>query len=121
MMNSWQNRWRDSTKGRWTKYFFGDVNAKRLRGIFHLNQLFAGHGAFKAHQARLLDKDKCFCGKAVGAILHTIKECKLWESQRKLWLHGWTDMKLKTLLKLQLVRNSVIQIVEKILTKGLDT
>ncbi|GBM61097.1 hypothetical protein AVEN_273031-1 [Araneus ventricosus] len=49
----------------------------------------------------------------------TLKERELWESQSKLWSPGWTDMELKTLPKLELFRNSVIQIVEKILTKEL--
>ncbi|GBN44134.1 hypothetical protein AVEN_1790-1 [Araneus ventricosus] len=85
MLNSWQKGWRDWTKGRWTKYFFEDVQTKRLQRNFYLTQiLFTGHGAFKAHQARFFDKDnKCFCRKAVGTILLTHKECEIWKNQRK--------------------------------------
>ncbi|GBN79675.1 hypothetical protein AVEN_52326-1 [Araneus ventricosus] len=80
-----------------------------------------GHGAYTAHQARCFGQDdKCSCGKAVGTILHIVKECEIWKNQREFWPPGCMDMELKTLLELQLVRNSVIHIVEQFLTKELN-
>ncbi|GBM27545.1 hypothetical protein AVEN_257857-1 [Araneus ventricosus] len=94
---------------------------KGSREIFTLTKYSLAMVLSKLIRVNAFDKDnKCFLGKAVGMILHTDKECELLRNQHKLWPSSWTYLKLQILLKLQLFRNCVIHIVEKILTKKLD-
>jgi len=88
-LTTWQNRWNDSSKGRWTYSLIGNLETwvKRKHGAidFHLTQALSGHGCFSAYLKRFgkLNSSECwYCGHPVDDDYHTLFVCDAWESRR---------------------------------------
>jgi len=86
---SWQKRWDNSTKGRWTYSLIQDLRAwtKRKHGTinFHLTQALSGHGCFSEYLHRFgkLNNPECwYCGHSVDDACHTIFICDAWHRIR---------------------------------------
>lgn len=80
LMQSWQDRWTKSNKGRTTYKFFPDIR-KRLtltwfRPDFYTSQMLTGHGAFNSrlHAFNLKPSPLCSCGEE-DTVEHVILDC----------------------------------------------
>lgn len=89
LMEAWQNRWREGTKGSWTRTLIADLQpwVKRTHGelSFHLTQAMTGHGSFGAylHKIGKAESSACVdCATAEDTAQHTIFECERWREQR---------------------------------------
>lgn len=87
LVNSWQNRWQSSTRGRWTYRFFPSV-VTRLATPIWLNhrvvQFLSGHGNFRAklHSFNLTDSDMCECSREPETVEHILFVCHRFELDR---------------------------------------
>lgn len=84
---TWQNRWNNSSKGRWTYSLIRDLGpwVKRKHGTinFHLTQALSGHRCFAAYLHRFgkLNSSECwYCGHPSDDAMHTI--CDAWYQAR---------------------------------------
>ena len=76
--SSWQSRWNNTTKGRYTFQFFKEVSIDRLIGDYLLNLFFSNRGpfpSFKFYIGKSLSPS-CICG-SLGDSLHYITNCPL--------------------------------------------
>lgn len=86
--NVWQDRWNNSTKGRWTWDLVPNVSLKRILSNFYLNQVLTKNGVFPDFQAKRFGKSDLFlCGDSTGALEHIIFECVLCENIRSKYLY----------------------------------
>jgi len=82
LLDEWQNRWEDSSKGRWTFKFFPNVR-HRLRLPLALGhevvQFMSGHGNFRAKLAgfNLQPDPTCACGMGDEYADHVLFSCPL--------------------------------------------
>ncbi|KAF0745515.1 Reverse transcriptase domain-containing protein, partial [Aphis craccivora] len=82
---SWENRWNNCTKGRWTHSLIRDLGAwtkrKHWTINFHLTQALSGHGCFSEYLHRFgkLNSPECwYCGHPSDDAYHTIFVCDAW-------------------------------------------
>ncbi|GBM00355.1 hypothetical protein AVEN_179178-1 [Araneus ventricosus] len=70
----WQRRWMESTKGKWRRLIYPEINITGLSADFYYNQIITGHGIFGTFQNRMFGKDyKCQCGED-ETIKHVLME-----------------------------------------------
>ncbi|KAE9521923.1 hypothetical protein AGLY_017657 [Aphis glycines] len=88
-MRTWQTRWNNSQKGRWTHSLIGDlrawVNKKHGSINFHLTQALSGHGCFAEYLHRFgkLNSPECwYCSYPNDDAMQTIFNCDAWYSIR---------------------------------------
>jgi len=87
MLDTWQARWSESSKGRWTFTCFPDI---RLRislpfALGHeVSQFLTGHGNFKAklEELGLQPSPFCACGNGIKDVEHVIFVCPIHEPHR---------------------------------------
>lgn len=89
MIDAWQNRWSDSTKGR-TSWSFCDNVRHRLNNDWELNhyvvQFLTGHGNFNAklHGFGLVDNPMCLaCGELEETSEHVLWACPHFNRERE--------------------------------------
>lgn len=87
-IDTWQARWDQSQKGRWTYQLLPNIR-KRLKtpmwcGHFHMKYM-TGHGDFagKLHGFSLKESPVCECGTGHETSEHNIYECPLYENERE--------------------------------------
>ncbi|KAI5722312.1 hypothetical protein M8J76_006741 [Diaphorina citri] len=87
-INSWQQQWDLSSKGRWTKTLIPELNPwlKRTHGEidYFLSQALTGHGCFQefVHRIGKATTPTClFCEENDGPE-HTIFRCRRWDQDR---------------------------------------
>lgn len=78
--DTWQLRWQNSDKGRWTYLFFPSVRTRSVTPIWlnhRLSQMLTGHGNFngKLHKFNLSDNPLCSCGSANEDAEHILFNC----------------------------------------------
>jgi hypothetical protein len=88
-LHTWQTRWNNSPKGRWTYSLIRDLNTqtKRKHGTtnFHLTQVLSGHGCFAEylHSFGKLNSPECwYCGHPSDDAMHSIFICDAWHQIR---------------------------------------
>lgn len=86
---TWQSRWDNSSKGRWTHKLIKDIkkwkNRKHGSLNYWLTQALTGHGCFGyyLHKHGKLASAECwFCGHHTDDALHTLFVCDAWETRR---------------------------------------
>jgi hypothetical protein len=89
-LQSWQARWTDSDKGKWTKRLIKDVRQWTERGAgevnFYLTQFLSGHGYFRQYLHRMgkVTTPSCkYCGHYRDDAKHTFFECPRWAVERQ--------------------------------------
>uniref|UniRef100_A0A2H8TIE5 Reverse transcriptase domain-containing protein n=1 Tax=Melanaphis sacchari TaxID=742174 RepID=A0A2H8TIE5_9HEMI len=90
IVDTWQRRWTNSEKGRWTYTLIPSIATwiSRRHGEtnFHLTQVLTGHGCFAADLKRFgkLESAECwFCGDPEDDAAHTIFYCDAWYTRRR--------------------------------------
>lgn len=89
-LNSWQEEWRNSTKGAWTRSLIPDVRRWVVRKHgetgYYLTQALSGHGSFRTylHKIGKSESDYCvYCGEVDNAE-HTLFTCVRWANLREI-------------------------------------
>uniref|UniRef100_A0A2S2PDK9 Retrovirus-related Pol polyprotein from type-1 retrotransposable element R1 2 n=1 Tax=Schizaphis graminum TaxID=13262 RepID=A0A2S2PDK9_SCHGA len=87
--STWQRRWDESTKGRWTHELITDIKTwtQRKHGEinFHLTQVLSGHGCFSKYLKKYakLESEECwYCGHPTDDAYHTMFVCDAWHRLR---------------------------------------
>jgi len=77
LLKTWQEKWMESEKGRYTYMFFPQVDKERLIGDYLLN-LFTNRGPFPCFKFKIQKSltPNCVCGK-IGDSIHYLTECTL--------------------------------------------
>ena len=90
MLTIWQRRWEESTKGRITFEFIGDVRFAGMDERFApglcLGYLLTGHGSMNAylHKRCLSSTPSCLCGAPSEDVKHLLGECPIYSDLRDL-------------------------------------
>jgi len=96
LLNMWQTRWDNSSKGRWTHRFFKDIRfrlAIPLELDHYVTQYLTGHGNFaaKLHSLSLRDSPNCSCGEGNDDAEHAIYKCSRWNERRQSLMRTLTE------------------------------
>lgn len=115
VLNMWQTRWSNSTKGAVTKLYFEHV-CDRLRSHwikpdFFTTQLLTGHGEIrsKLFQRNLTEQAECEC-RQVETVEHIILECEKFCPQRLAILDLLGSLGLRTDTVKTLVRKETFHL-----------
>ena len=90
-MSTWQRRWDESTKGRWTHTLIRDIKpwVQRKHGEinFHLTQILSNHGCFgnylnKYAKNKYASAECWYCGDQTDDAHHTFFKCDAWYALR---------------------------------------
>ncbi|GIY78339.1 hypothetical protein CDAR_494501 [Caerostris darwini] len=114
IIQEWQDRWRQSLKGRDVFHLYQNVNIKRVQGDFYLNQIITGHGTIGAYQARLFERDpSCVCGHSFEDRSHIIYDCPKWdEIRRRFSPSNHKVVKLELLLANKISRQGIRDLMQ---------
>lgn len=88
LLNSWQSRWEQSDRGRWTFNLIKDIKTwmKKKHGSlsFELTQILTGHGSFGSYLHKIgKGQPECvYCGMSDHAE-HVLLECVRWNGARE--------------------------------------
>jgi len=89
-IQTWQERWESSTKGRWTFRLLPNVerwiNRPGARSTFHMSQALSGHGCFRSylHRMKRAEDSVClYCLALDETAEHTIFYCPHWSGKRE--------------------------------------
>lgn len=89
-LQSWQTRWTNSDKDRWTRRLITDVRQWTERGTgdvnFYLTQFLSGHGYFRHYLHRMgkVTTPSCtYCGFDRDDVEHTFFNCPRWAVDRQ--------------------------------------
>jgi len=99
-LNSWQEAWTLSEKGRWTHSFIPDVRCRTVTPItfdHYICQIITGHGDFnqKLHGFNLAADPSCRCGYPNESAQHVIEDCSFGNNlrnqlRRRMEIEGFT-------------------------------
>jgi hypothetical protein len=87
ILDTWQDRWNRSDKGRWTFSMLPDVRRRLSLPLpldHYTTQFLTGHGDFNAklNGFRLREGAECSCGLGDETVEHVIFECPVHEEER---------------------------------------
>lgn len=91
---SWQERWRTSSKGRWTYKVIPEIerwtNRPWIEVDYCMTQALSGHGCFKAflYKRKRSNTDLCPYCKNLDDVEHTLFFCPRWRETRKKYLEA---------------------------------
>ena len=94
MMDVWQRRWNESTKGRLTYEFIPNVRFssehERFAPGLCLGYLLTGHGRLNVflYEKGLCNTTACLCGNARESVKHILGDCPLYDDLRDLTACG---------------------------------
>lgn len=127
LMETWQDRWTHSTKGRMTFNYFQTVqNRMKLSWItpnFYVTQFLTGHGCFnsKLNDLKIIRNDKCKCG-ARETPEHMLFDCNEYDIHRivlieELRKQGTNELSMETLIKSEKTFKSFVKYARAIIEK----
>lgn len=96
LLEEWQNRWRNSSKGRVTYEYLPDIRERLkmtwLESNFYLSQMITGHGDFaeKLTKLKLKENPNCICGSPDNSD-HLLVECNLFDDERRKLINKCVD------------------------------
>lgn len=87
ILDTWQDRWNRSDKGRWTHAMLPDVRRRLSLPLpldHYTTQFLTGHGDFNAklNGFRLKSSAECSCGLGDETVEHVLFECNAHENER---------------------------------------
>ena len=89
-LQTWHERWRTVTKGRWTYLLIHDITKWLRREYgevnFYLTQFLTGHGHFRYYLFKLVNVStpECkYCGHERDDAEHTFFACSRWAAERQ--------------------------------------
>lgn len=90
IMNSWQERWENEARGRWTAFLIPELKqwSERKHGEinFYVTQLLSGHGYFRSYLYKMgkVSNPLCLlCDQQEDTPQHTFFECSIGEQERR--------------------------------------
>jgi hypothetical protein len=88
LLDTWQSRWSNSSKGSWTKKLIPDVKLRYRLDMtldHYTSQLLSGHGDFlgRLHSFKLVESPNCRCGHGSETVQHVIYACRRTEEPRQ--------------------------------------
>nr|CAH7760151.1 unnamed protein product [Callosobruchus chinensis] len=86
LIEVWQSKWSQSTRGSWTRLLIPQISAWIGHGEvdFFTTQMLSGHGCFGAylHRFGIRDGPECiYCGEE-DDVRHTFFDCRRWDPGR---------------------------------------
>lgn len=87
LLDKWQERWSNTSKGEWTQKLMPQVKARYgllLVMNHYLSQMMTGHGDFrgKLRQFKLVPSANCACGNGSETVQHVLLTCPRVAAQR---------------------------------------
>lgn len=88
VITRWQDKWENTTKGRWTRKLIPDIQAWINRPYgevdYFLSQALSGHGCFRKYlyDRRRTDSEQCNYCDLVDDAEHTLYTCPKWDLPR---------------------------------------
>lgn len=125
MLSMWQNRWRDTEVGEWTKNWFPSVQARvRMKWIkpdYYMTQMLSGHGNFKAKlkERGLTYDDRCRCGET-DTVGHTIFGCSEFRDVREQLKRSLRQENIQTVVFKNLISKAGYEYFESFARAVLD-
>ncbi|GIY79614.1 uncharacterized protein CDAR_57131 [Caerostris darwini] len=121
LLERWQDRWSNSTKGREVFAILPEVKTSRIQGDFFTNQLMTGHGCIGIYQERFFGKSAaCSCGHILEDRNHIIYDCPQWNAIRQRFFpKNYRSMQLDLILFNKISRTGLREIMNSKLQASL--
>ncbi|GIY89678.1 uncharacterized protein CDAR_84041 [Caerostris darwini] len=122
-LDTWQQSWSSSSKGRDTFQLFPKINLKRIHGNFYINQVITAHGVIGLYQSRCFNTSPvCSCGTSDEDRSHIVFQCPQWANIRKQFFpSNFINLTLLQLLSNKKARTGVEAIMKIKLEKVMKT
>lgn len=119
-MNMWEERWRRSEKGAWTRKLIKDVRKWINRGHgelnYHMTQALTGHGCFGEylHRFKKRSNPQCqSCGEPVDSVEHALFKCERFRKERE---EIQMDVRIENMIELMIESEEAWKKIEKYIT-----
>ncbi|KAI5720733.1 hypothetical protein M8J77_011081 [Diaphorina citri] len=116
----WEERWRRSEKGAWTRKLIKDVRKWINRGHgelnYHMTQALSGHGCFGEylHRFKKRSNPQCqSCGEPVDSVEHALFKCERFRKERE---EIQMDVRVENMIELMIESEEAWKKIEKYIT-----